>query len=65
MAIDMARHLRGEYPEVLCHVTVRGNDRRPIFETDADREHFRDLIAEGMERYEICLYAYVLGDRTE
>ncbi len=55
----MARHLRIEYPGALYHITARGNDRRPIFETDEDRRHLLELLAEGMERYEVRLYAYV------
>jgi len=55
----MARHLRIEYPGALYHITARGNDRRPIFESDADRRHLLDLLAEGMERYEIRLYCYI------
>ena len=55
----MARHLRIEYPGALYHVTARGNDRRPIFETDEDRRHLLKLLAQGIERYEVHLYAYV------
>ena len=56
----MARHLRVEYPGALYHITARGNDRRPIFETVEDRRHLLDLLAQGLERYEVTLYAYVL-----
>jgi len=55
----MARHLRIEYPGALYHVTARGNDRRAIFETDEDRRYLLELLVEGMERYEVRLYAYV------
>ena len=55
----MARHLRIEYPGALYHVAARGNDRRPIFETDEDRRHLLALLTEGVERYEVHLYAYV------
>lgn len=55
----MARHLRIEYPGALYHITARGNDRRPIFETDDDRKHLLELLAEGIERYGVHLYAYV------
>jgi len=58
-ATDMARHLRIEYEGALYHVTARGNDRRPIFETDADREHFVELLAEGMERYTVTAYVHL------
>ena len=55
----MARHLRIEYPGALYHITARGNDRRPIFETVEDRPHLLELLTEGMERYEVRLYGYV------
>jgi len=55
----MARHLRIEYPGALYHITARGNDRRPIFETLEDRKHLLELLAKGLERYEVQLYAYV------
>lgn len=56
----MARKLRIEYPGALYHVTARGNDRQRIFRTDADRRHLLELVAEGQERYEVHIYAYVL-----
>jgi putative transposase len=55
----MARQLRVEYAGALYHVTARGNDRRPIFETNEDRKHLLELLAEGIERYEVRLYACV------
>ena len=59
-AFAMARHARIEYPGALYHVTARGNDRRPIFQTRADREHLLELIGQALERYEVKLYAFVL-----
>ena len=58
----MARHLRVEYPGALYHVTARGNDRGAIFETVEDRVHLLEVLAEGLERFEVRLYAYVLLD---
>ncbi len=34
----MSRPLRVEYTGALYHVTARGNERRPIFRDDVDRE---------------------------
>jgi putative transposase len=56
----MARHLRIEYPGALYHVTARGNDRQSIFRTTEDRLHLLELLAEGLERYEVHLFGYVL-----
>ena len=59
----MARKLRIEYPGAMYHVTARGNDGQKIFETVADRRHLLELLVEGVERYEVRLYAYVLMRR--
>lgn len=56
----MARPLRLEYPGALYHVTDRAIARDRLFYTKADRSHFVELLAEGQERYEVHLYAYVL-----
>ena len=36
----MARPIRIEYEGAVYHVTIRGNDRKALFSTDADRERF-------------------------
>jgi len=59
-SLSMARHLRVEYPGALYHVTARGNDRGEIFRTVEDRRHLLELIGEGLERYEVDLYAWIL-----
>jgi REP element-mobilizing transposase RayT len=58
----MARPLRVLYPGALYHVTARGNERKAIFRTDADRERFLAVLAQAVERYRLRLHAYVLMD---
>ena len=36
----MARLLRVQYEGAIYHVTIRGNERRDIFDDDADRSRF-------------------------
>ena len=42
----MARPLRIERVGGWYHVTGRGNERRPIFRDNRDRQHFCELLAE-------------------
>lgn len=56
----MARPLRIEYDGALYHVTSRGNERRPIFKDDADRERFLDTLAQVTEHYRWICHAYCL-----
>lgn len=56
----MARPLRLQYPGALYHITARGNERKAIFRSDADREEFRTILAQMVDRYRILLHAYVL-----
>ena len=56
----MARPLRIEYDGALYHVTSRGNERRPIFKDDADRELFLERLAQVTERYRWICHAYCL-----
>ncbi|MEW6682133.1 MAG: transposase [Nitrospirota bacterium] len=58
----MARPLRVQYPGALYHVTARGNERKAIFRTDADREQFLAVLAQAVARYRLRLHAYVLMD---
>ena len=46
----MARPLRIEYEGAAYHVGLRGNERRPILKTDADRERFLNTLSESIER---------------
>ena len=56
----MARPLRIAYEGAVYHVTVRGNDRRNIFLTDEDREHFLTKLSESVWLYNIRLYLFCL-----
>ncbi len=56
----MARPLRIEYPGAWYHVTARGNERRAIFRSARDREHFIELLEVCVARFSLRLHAYVL-----
>jgi putative transposase len=56
----MARPLRIERPGGWFHCTARGNEQRPIYRDDRDRQHFCELLAEMVERFRIRLHVYVL-----
>jgi len=56
----MARPVRLEFPGALYHVTARGNERKPIYRDDRDRERFLQRLSETVERYALRLHAYVL-----
>lgn len=56
----MVRPIRIEYEGAVYHVTIRGNDRRAIFKTDADRERFLTVLSDSVERYDVRLYLYCL-----
>ena len=58
----MARALRVERPGGRYHVTARGNERKAIFRTDADRRHFLELLGTLAERFGVLVHAYVLMD---
>ena len=42
------------------HALNRGNQRRTIFHKHNDYEAFLRVLAEGLEKYPVELYAYVL-----
>ena len=56
----MARPIRIEYEGAVYHVTLRGNERKPIFKTDADRERFIRTLSDSVDRFDIRLYLYCL-----
>lgn len=56
----MARQLRLEFPGALFHITVRGNEKRPIFRDDRDRYAFLEFLGTAVTRYGWTLSAYVL-----
>ena len=56
----MARALRTDFPGAVHHVTSRGNERRPIFSDDRDREVFLQLLGRAVIRFGWSVTAYVL-----
>ena len=58
----MARPLRIEQVGGWYHITARGNERRSIYRSERDREHFREQMAEMTRRFALLLHAYVLMD---
>ena len=55
----MARPLRIQFENAYYHVTCRGNDRRNIFFSDADRLAFLDLLGSSSDIYQTEILAYV------
>ena len=56
----MARPLRIEYPGAVYHVTSRGNDKKPVFLNDTDRQNFLNTLRHVNERYNWICHAYCL-----
>lgn len=56
----MARPLRIEYPGAFYHITSRGNEKRSIFEDDADRKRFILYLERASERYYAVVHTYCL-----
>lgn len=56
----MARPLRLEYPGAIWHITSRGNERKNIFRSDADRRMLLELLAEAVRRFGWIVSTYVL-----
>jgi REP element-mobilizing transposase RayT len=56
----MARSLRTDFAGALHHVTSRGNERRPVFYDDRDRERFLTFLDETARRFGWSVTAYVL-----
>ena len=56
----MSRPLRIEFPGAVYHVTSRGARREPIYESDADRQGWLDVLALGLERFDAQALAYCL-----
>jgi len=54
----MARPLRIEFPGAVYHVTSRGQRREAIYEDDADREVFQDILTTVARRFHWKCYAY-------
>jgi putative transposase len=58
----MARPLRINYPGAIYHITCRGNERRAIFDDDADRLAFQRRLMTCVSTYQLRLHGYVLMD---
>ena len=56
----MSRPLRIEYPGAVYHVTSRGNEKKPVFKDDADRDYFLNTIQHVNKRYNWICHAYCL-----
>ena len=58
----MARPLRLEFSSALYHVTSRSDRREDIYETDAGRLSYLDLLGFVCERFNSVCHAYCLMD---
>jgi len=56
----MARPLRIEYPGAVYHVTSRGNEKKPVFRDEQDRENFLNTLRHVNKRYSWICHAYCL-----
>jgi len=56
----MARPICIEYEGAVYHVTIRGNEQKPLFKTDTDRERFVEALSDSVVRYDVRLYLYTL-----
>ena len=71
----MPRKPRFAPPGYSLHITQRGNNRQPVFTTDADHHHFLNLLDTRSEERHVRLASYSLmwnhfhlvavGDRPE
>ena len=58
----MTRALRIAFPYAFYHVTSRGNERKNIFKSKADREKFLEYLESATQRYDAVIHAYCLMD---
>ena len=56
----MPRTTRADEAGGVYHALNRGNARQRIFRKEADYEAFERIVAEGLARYDVRLYAYAL-----
>ena len=56
----MPRPPRLDSAGTVTHVIARGNERRPLFREDADRERYLELLAEACGRHRARVLAYCL-----
>lgn len=58
----MSRPIRIEFSAALYHVTARGDRREAIFEDDADRQNFLQILADVIARFNWLCHAWCLMD---
>ena len=56
----MARKLRVQFEGAIYHVTIRGVERRTIFNDNDDRERFLERLGEAVEDSGVRLYLFCL-----
>lgn len=56
----MSRPLRLQFPGAFYHITSRGNERRTVFYTRADRKRFYDYLEAAADRYGAVVHAFCL-----
>jgi putative transposase len=56
----MPRPKRADEADGIYHALNRGNARADVFRKPEDYEAFERIIAEGLERYPVSLFAYQL-----
>ena len=54
----MTRPVRIEFDGALYHVTSRGDRREAIYEDDADREQFLEILGEAIATFNWACHAY-------
>ena len=58
----MARPLRITFSGAFYHVTSRGNERKPVFKSERDREKFLEYLDSATQRYDALIHVYCLMD---
>jgi len=56
----MARSLRPQFEDALYYITVRGNNRQPLFRDFQDQAHYIELLDRYRQRFSCRLYGYIL-----
>ncbi len=60
LGVAMARPVRIEYSGAVYHVTSRGNEKKPLFLGDEDREVFVEFLGNTAQRFGWSVTAWVL-----
>ena len=58
----MARPLRIEYAGAVYHIASRGNEKKPVYKDDRDRDNFLTTLDKVNKRYNWLCHAYCLMD---